>query len=363
MIKLSDVPKLRLISQHIGIRSFKTAQEIVERMGGMQAQDFEMAEWALGVRLQDSTEKLIKSAIDNGEIIRIHLMRPTWHFVSSSDIYWMLELTAPQIKSALRYRNKELELNEKILGKCNKIIETALLSGGNLTREELVGVLNKNKIKTENNRASHIFLNAELDGLMCSGRIKNGKQTYALLNKRVPEVKTLKRDDAIGKLAVKYFLSRGPASLEDFVWWSGLPVKDARKGLEMVKHRLAALEINSKKYWLPDSFEEPASHKNHVYILPAFDEFILSYKDRGAIIDMNNRKNAVSNNGVFRPVILVNGKISGVWKRKKKNGEIIIETELFDKGKKLPETSIKKLFGYYGRFIGKNIKVVDKNCA
>ena len=362
-MKFSDVPKLRLIGQHIAKRQFRTVKEIVGWMGGMQAQDFEMAEWAVGVRLPGSTAKLIESAIDKAEIIRTHLMRPTWHFVSSDDIYWMLELTAPQIKSSLKSRAKVLELNEKNLGRYNKIIEDALSAGKNLTREELVGELKKNKIKTENNRASHIFLNAELDGIMCSGEIKNNKQTYALLRERVPVLKTLKRDEAAGKLALRYFLSRGPATLKDFVWWSGLPVRDARNGLESVKQDLTALEFNSDTYWMSGSIAESVRGGNKVYILPAFDEFIISYKDRSAMIDLNNHGKSVSSNGIFRPVILIEGKVSGIWKRIKKNGAVSIETELFNGGKKIRESSINKLFGIYGKFLGRKLTVENKSCA
>ncbi len=360
-MKISDVPKMRLMGQHIAGRKFSTVKEVVSWMAGMQAQDFEMAEWAVGVRLPGSTEKMIESAVDRGEIIRTHLMRPTWHFVSSDDVHWMLELTAPQIKSSLKSRESGLGLNEKNLSRYYKIIEDALSGGNNLTREELVGVLKKNKIKTEDNRASHIFLNAELNGIMCSGKVINKKQTYALLRERVPVVNILKREEAAGRLVLKYFLSRGPATLEDFVWWSGLPVKDARNGLECVKHLLTAREIDSKTYWMSDEIAGSSPGKNAIQILPAFDEFLISYKDRSATVDVNNNGKTVSNNGIFRPFILNGGKVTGIWKRIKKKDEIIIETEFFKGGKKIREGSIKKLFGEYGKFLGKKIKELNKN--
>ena len=206
-MKLSDVANIRLTNQHVAATKFKKAKDIVHWMGAMQAQDYAMAKWAVGVRLPDSTDTVIESAIDKGEIIRTHVLRPTWHFVSSGDIYWMLALTAPHIKASLKSRHKELELTETIISKSHTIIEKALAGGKHATREELITKFEKADIATDNNRASHIFLRAELDGIICSGATKNKKQTYALLEERVPKTKSLNRDEALTALAEKYFSS------------------------------------------------------------------------------------------------------------------------------------------------------------
>ncbi len=160
-MNLTDIAKIRLISQQIAETKFKTVKDIVDWMGAMQAQDYAVAKWAIGVRLPNSTDQVIETAINNGEIIRTHLLRPTWHFVSADAIYWMLELTAPQIKASLKSRHKELELSETIFAKSNTIIEKALRGGKHLTREELMAELGKGKIATDDNRASHLLLRAE----------------------------------------------------------------------------------------------------------------------------------------------------------------------------------------------------------
>ena len=123
------ISKTRLISQKIASSEFKTPSEIVSWMGAMQAQDYPMAKGAIGVRLTDPTEKIIESSIDKGEILRIHVLRPTWHFVSADDIYWMLQLSAPKIKSSLRSRHNQLELTESVISKTRSIIEKTLSNG------------------------------------------------------------------------------------------------------------------------------------------------------------------------------------------------------------------------------------------
>ena len=153
----------RLASQQIAATNFKTPKDIVSWMGAMQAQDYYMAKWAIGIRLPGSTDEQIQTSLDKGEIIRTHLLRPTWHFVSPQDIYWMLELTAPQIKASAKSREKQLGLTEKIFTKSNNLIQKALSDGQHLTREDIMGELAKAKIATDNNRSSHLLMRAELE--------------------------------------------------------------------------------------------------------------------------------------------------------------------------------------------------------
>ena len=350
-MNLTDIAKMRLMSQQIAETKFKTAKDIVNWMGAMQAQDYIMAKWAVGVRLPNSTDQVIESAINNGEIIRTHLLRPTWHFVSADDIYWMLELTAPQIKASLKSRHKELGLSETIFAKSNTIIEKALRGGKHLIREELVNELRKAKIATNDNRASHLMLRAELDRIVCSGATKGGKQTYALLEERVPKIKSLAKEEALAKLARKYFASHGPATLQDFVWWSGLSVRDAKHALDMVKSDLSSEIIDSQTYWFTSFFSIPKTDKKAVYLLPSFDEFIISYKDRSALLPFENQNKTVSNNGIFRPLIVVNGQVMGIWKRTIKKDKAIVEAKLFKQPNKTTKGLIIKASIEYGHFL------------
>jgi hypothetical protein len=357
-MNLNDIALLRLINQQIAAPEFKTAKEVVGCLGAVQAQDFNMSEWAVGVRLPGSTDKIIESAINSGEIIRTHVLRPTWHLVSSADIHWMLELSAPQIKSAMRARDRELGLTETVVTRSNSIIEKALREGINLTREELVKLLMKAGFVNENNRMSHLLMRAEIEGIIGSGSTKAGKQTYALLTERVPKINTLKRDEAAAELAQRYFTSHGPATLPDFAWWSGLPVKECRQAIEEIKSSFVSETIADETYWLAPKITVPKLEKDHVALLPAFDELIISYKNRTASLQFENHIKAVSNNGVFRPGIVQNGQVIGIWKRTIKNDKVFLETEFFNS----PDASIKDKitasFASYAHFIGKKPEII-----
>ena len=357
-INFSDITSIRLLNQQIALSGFKTAKELVGWMGAMQAQDYNQAKWAIGSRLPHITEEQIESAFNQGEIIRTHLMRPTWHFVSADDIYWLLELTAKQIKSTTKSRHRDLGLTENDLKKSKEVFIKSLEGNRSLTREELGDQLNRAGINTFEQRLPHILMEAEIDGIICSGGIQGKKQTYAMLAERVPAKKTFSKDEALAILAKKYFTSHGPASLSDFIWWSGLPVSDARKALDMNKSNLISATLENETYWYAEPVSVTSPLSDSVYLLPAFDEYLISYKNRSAAITADHHKKAISNNGIFWPVIVVNGQISGVWKRTLKKDKVLIELDHFRPHNKKEMQLITHAADKYGYFSGMKAEVI-----
>lgn len=356
-----DIANRRLMSHQLIETNFSRAKEIVQWMGAIQAQDFNMAKWAIGLRLKNVTEPNIDTAIDSGEIIRTHVLRPTWHFVSADDIHWMLELTAPRILSSMKGRNKRLELSNSVFKKANKIIEKALIGNKSLSRKELINELSKAKIETHNNRASHILLNAELERIICNGKMKEKQTTYALFHEKIENPMPIKKEEALQKLASKYIQSHCPATLQDFTWWSGLSVTDAKQALESIRNNFITEKINGQEYWFHDNFSVSKKIKESVFLLPAFDEFLISYKDRSAVIISEHQSNAFSNNGIFYPTILLNGKVEGLWKREIKKDKIIIETDFFDKKDKVNEKLLKEAVEKIANFLNKKTEGYKKS--
>jgi len=353
----AEITTHRIFNQQIEGSKFHTPKELVGWMGAMQAQDFPMAKWAIGLRVPGSTERIVEAAYNCGDIIRTHLMRPTWHIVSADDIHWMLELSAPQIKPLLRSRDKQLELDESTYAKSNSLLEKILANGQSMNREALILEFNQIHIRTDENRLSHIMFRAELDGIVCSGPLKGNKPTYALLADRVPGRNVFTRDEALAALADRYFKSHGPATLRDFVWWSGLPVRDARKALEMIRTGLISETIGPDTYWLPRSFSASCPGRSSIHLLPSFDEFLIGYTNRRAAISTVDHQKAISINGIFRPVMLVNGQVAGLWKRNFLKNTVKIETQHFqilDNGTKM---GIEKAATRYGLFLDKKAEL------
>lgn len=345
------ISHLRLSAQQVENPRARTPQELVAHMGALQAQDFAMSKWAIGCRIPGSTEADVEAALNKGEILRTHVLRPTWHLVAAADIRWMLELTAPHIKASMKSRNKALGISPEIFKKSRTCLEKALADGAHLSREELVREFQSHHLATDDNRASHLLAEAELDGVLCSGTVKGNAQTYALLPLRVPNSKTLLRDEALAELANRYFMSHGPATLADFAWWSGLPVKDARQALEAVKSRLVHETVDEKTFWWNPDLSAPK--KSGVHLLPAFDEFIISYKDRGAALTAEHHSRAVSANGIFRPVWVADGQVRGLWKRTFKKNKVELTLEPF--GAAVSDKTLAKAAARLGLFLGKEI--------
>ena len=241
MMTTPDIPRLRLFHSGLTGPSFTSPAEAVTHSGAVQAQDFFAATWSLGLRIKNSTRDTIETAYNDGEILRIHVMRPTWHFVMPEDIRWMLELTAPRVKKVLSHYDRKLGLDDALYARSNAAIVTALEGHSYLTRQELKEVLADTGIVTDVQKLGHVISRAELDGLICSGP-KRGKQfTYALLDERVPEFRNLNREESLSELARRYFASHGPAQVQDFSWWSGLADKDAKAALDLVKAGIRAV--------------------------------------------------------------------------------------------------------------------------
>jgi hypothetical protein len=277
---LSDIARLRLRHQSLDKPRFNEPRAVVSWLGAVQAQDYPAAKFALGLRQARPIHH--ETALNEGSILRTHVLRPTWHFVAPEDIRWMLELTAPRVKSILAHYDRKLEIGAKLLARAHGVIARALQDGAYLTREELAQRLERNRIEARGQRLARFVMHAELDGLICSGPRRGEKFTYALLEERVPSAPSIAREDARAKLAMRYFASHGPAQLKDFAWWSGLAMKDVAQGLESVKADLSEETLDGKSYWfVPARVPKPKSPSAH--LLSIYDEFSIAYKDRSAL--------------------------------------------------------------------------------
>jgi hypothetical protein len=346
----------RLANQQLAQQRFQHPRDVVAWLGAVQAQDYLAAKWAVGQRLPDSTDSEIEQALAKGDILRTHVMRPTWHFVSPADIRWMLALAALRVNALSAYYYRQSNLDAAFFVRSHKVVAKALQGGHEFTRTEIASVLKRAGLVV-NERMGHIMLRAELDGVVCSGARRGKQFTYALLDERAPRSRTLSRNEALAELSTRYFTSHGPATLQDFVWWSGLTVKDARTGLEMVKSKLLSEVSGGQSYWMPDSIP-PARNVGRAYLLPNFDEYIVGYADRRAICDEVYAKTADSRGNVlFNHTIILDGKIAGTWKRSLAKERVIIEARPFTSISTTQARKIAAAAERYGSFLGLKAQV------
>ncbi|MGB8194607.1 MAG: winged helix DNA-binding domain-containing protein [Chitinophagaceae bacterium] len=346
-----DIILTRLSNQQITSTSFTKPTEIVSWFGAMQAQEYAMVKWAIGLRLPGCSNDTIEESFNKGEILRTHVLRPTWHFVSPADIRWMLALSAPRVQAFNAYYYRQHELDDQLFKRCHKILVKALQGGKHLTRTALQQELARAKIIADGPRLGSIMMHAELEAIICSGP-RTGKQfTYALLEERAPGAPMLKRDEALATLIKKYFASRGPAMLQDFVWWSGLTMKDAKEGVDMLGNQLIHETINGQAYLLVSTAGQQSMNKSTAsFLMPDYDEYGIAYKDRSAIIG-NYDATSRYENPVYNRMIVLDGRIVGSWRPTITKNAVQVETSFFSPISKTKQQSLQRAIKKYEAFV------------
>lgn len=319
---------------------------MVEWFGAVQGQEYAPTKWGLGLRLPHLTDSDIENELNAGKILRTHLLRPTWHFVSASDIRWLLRLTAPRVQKVNAFMYRQLELDDKVFSRCNDIIIETLQGGKQLTREDINKELAKNNIIANGHRLSYIMMNAELEGIICSGARQGNQFTYALLDERAGRGRSPEKDEALTELTIRYFRSRSPATVKDFATWSGLTITDCKRGIEMTKPLLQKVIIDQQEYYFGTDASLQSKQYDKIHLLPVYDEFIMGYKDRSAMMTL---KGAYP----FRydSMIISGGQVIGTWKRTLLKNAINIELDLFKPLKKAQSRAYDEVVNRFGEFM------------
>src|SRR6266498_310322 len=346
------ITSYRLHNQRLSETEFTNPVDVVSWFGAVQSQDFAGAKWAIGLRTKGLSETDVEQAFANGSILRTHVMRPTWHFVTSADIRWMLALTAPRVRALLAYNDRQWKLDRATINRSNDIFARTLQSGKQMTRNELETILQKNKVNTDDLRLTQLMIHAELDGVICSGA-RQGKQfTYALLEERAPQAKMLEHDEGAVELARRYFQSHGPATLKDFIWWSGLSSVDAKRGLEGMKSQWDHEDFDGESYWFVPTIIKPIKGSPKAYLLPNYDQYTVGYTDRSAIFDTANTDKLDARGSVLaQHVILSAGQIIASWKRTLQKKSVAIESKLFITLKQAERKAIIQAAERYANFL------------
>jgi hypothetical protein len=356
----SDIAKRRLSNQGLSKILFQDATDVVAQLGAVQAQDYAGGKWALGQRLKNTTDAALDIAFNEGKILRIHVLRPTWHFLAPEDIRWILMLSAPRVHVGNAFMYRQLELDRAIIKKSYAILEKALQGNQFLTRKELGTVLGKAGIITEGLRLAYIMMSAELDGVICSGPRKGKQFTYALLEERVPQVMERNREETLAELVRRYFATRGPATLQDFTWWSGLTMADAKSGLEMVKSQFVNETINGQTYWFADFTPPPKAKSPKAHLLPNYDEYFIGFKDRSAIGEVIKLSKIDANDPAFiANVIIVDGQLVGGWKRTLNRDSVHVKLNLIAKLTEAEGRAVTEAVDRYGKFLGLPVQLIS----
>lgn len=355
----NELRSLRFFNQQFLTSQFSTPEALVQWFGAVQAQDYYGALWGLGLRLKHMTQTTIEKALEERKIVRSWPMRGTLHFTPAEDLKWMLQLLAPRITTQNVFRYRQLGLDEEVFAKAKKILAKTLQGNKQLSRPEIYKVFNEHGITTDDQRGIHILGRLAREYVICFGFRHGKQQTFALFDEWIPVSNKFTKEEALAELAKRYFRSHGPATLRDFIWWSGLTVTDARVGLESIKNQFENAEYNNNIYWFirPHTLPQISSE---ILLLPSYDEYTVAYKDRSAVLDPLHAKNNDTGNGIFHPPIVIEGQVVGLWKRVLTTKGVKVKKVAFRKFTKDEEESFTKITKQYANFIDKPLLVQSK---
>lgn len=351
----------RLASHGFEPPRFTTPLEVVTAFGAMQAQDYGQALWAIGSRIPGSTRQDIEDAINRFEIIRTWSMRGTIHFVPAVDARWMVDLLTPRITAKLKSRRTELNVTQKNINHCTEILRKALNGKTLLSRPRIFEIFEAAGEPTANQRGYHILLELAQHGLIFIGPNEGKQPTFGLLDEFVAS-RTLSHDESLRTIATRFFTSHAPARLEDFAYWSGLTIADARKAIEFANAQLKAIEIEGATYYVGAAFHLPAAPiRGSAHLMAGFDEYFLPYRNRHTLIDIGHANHVVpGGNGVFKPTLVIDGTVCGVWLRQVKTKSARVSIYLFP-GMSFDISLLNHALTGYEHFVGVPIDLTIDN--
>ncbi|PKA16735.1 winged helix DNA-binding domain-containing protein [Leptospira haakeii] len=336
---------------------YSSPEKLVQDLVAIQGQDYAASKWAIGLRAPGLNEEDIESAFLDKKIIRSWPLRGTLHVVSAKDIYWLLDLLGPPTISKYAAHYKKIELDPKVLKKCYSILSKNLANQNFLTRKEISSILEKSGIITNTTRLSHILQRAGLEGLICFGPRRDKDFTYTLIEEWIPKIKKVikPKEEALYHLTKQYFDTRAPATLADFVWWSGLNVKDAKAGVESFGSKLTSFQKDDQIYYIPKKMNIVEKDSDTLFLLPAFDEFLLAFTDRKDCMDPPPKRLLTPADDLFRPTLVINGWVSGIWQREFKKEDVVLKVNPYKPLNANLKKKLKKAAEEYATFLGKNL--------
>jgi Winged helix DNA-binding domain len=358
-LTLPDLRRRRIHNQLLSRPSSSQPVDVVSWMGAVQAQDYLGALWAVGQRAR-AGDREVERALAERTIVRTWPMRGTLHFVPAADVRWMLQLLTPRVLKRMTPAHEREGLDERVFARCRRILVRALEGGRGLTRPQIYQHFGRDGIRAAGQRGLHILWRLAAEGLICFGARAGKQQTFVLLDEWLPATPTPTRDEALALLAWRYFRSHGPATLKDFVWWSGLTVAEAQAALHLVEDSLDHEALDGETHWFTGTLPVAARKGPVAHLLPPFDEYLVGYKERGAAVDS---RFAARLGALLSPSIELDGAIVGTWRRRITRKGVEFGTTFFHRLKVGQRDAVERAAAEYRSFLaaGNQQEVVGRS--
>lgn len=345
----------RLASQRLVGPPLPSPEAVVDWLGAVQAQDVAGAAWGVALRAPGAD---LGAALDAGTVLRVHVLRPTWHLVRPADLRWMQALTAPRVRAQLATYDRRLGIDQDLVSHSHRLLASALADGRHRTRAELGDALAAGGIEVRGQALAHLMMHAELDAVVCSGRRQGPRQTYALAEERVQAGPVLDHDEAVARLARLYLRGHGPATPHDFAWWSGLTVHDARRGYAALGAEVEWTAWDGVAYGRLGPARPAGLPAPCVHLLPNYDEHVVAYRNHGPSLDPG-APHALAGwgNGSTPHQIVRDGLVVGGWRRRIHSDRVEVQATLHVRLSPDELSALAAEAERYGRFLGQPVEL------
>lgn len=326
-----DLALLRLAAHRLVGGPHRTPTDAVRWSTATQAQDLPGAMVSVALRTGSRRLDDVDAALDAGEVVRSWPMRGTLHLVPAEDLGWMLTLGPPRVANAAARRRADLGLDDDTVATARRVAVTALEGGGRLARDALMKLWQDAGVDPAAQRGFHLVGALAAEGLICLGPRDGRAQAVVLLDEWVPHPRRLGRDEALAEWALRYYRSHGPATVRDFAWWTGLTLTDARCATAEVADHLERVEVEGVEHLMdtetPALLDAARGEAKRVMLLPGFDEMVLGYADRTAVVPAEHSDKVVpGGNGMFLGTVVSRGTAVGTWRRPTRPGALPVTT-------------------------------------
>lgn len=349
-----DVVRRRLVETRLTGEPLRTTREVVRWLGAVQGQELAEARWSLAMRMRPgTTEGEVAAALDRGEVLRTHVLRPTWHLVAPEDLRWLLRLTARRVQraNAHPYERDGLDAGQLVRGEA--VVARELADGEPRTRHELQAALERERLDTRRgSRLSYLLMHAELEEIAVSGPARGKQQTYVAFDDRVPPLREpFDRDRALRDLAHRYVRGRGPATVEDLARFGGLTLTDARAAFALADDLLEP--FGDTDLVVACDTVAPRARRPRGFLAPMYDELHTTLR-APALAWASPRP---SGEGSFQRPIVLRGRTVGTWRRTLSPQRVTVEATLFATLARDDERALDAAVERFGAFLGRTARL------
>lgn len=327
----TDVLLARLATQRLSGPPAANPTQAVSELLCVQSQDAPIARAMIAQRCEPGTEAGVLAAIAAGEIVRTHVLRPTWHYVAAADLRWLLQLTSPKVESGMGSRHRQLGLVEPRVTAALEVLATRLAGRQFANRTVLGATLADAELLAPEDplfgqQVGHVLLLAELRGLICSAPLDLAEHRYALVEEVVPAAPQRSREDAVTELVSRFVAGHGPVALSDLMRWAKVTLGEARAAVAGLGDSVERVMVDGEELWHSPAAVLPTIRPRDAWLVSTFDEVLLSYRKvpwpRSAGHPLGDDPTWFSESG--GGVVILGLEDVGAWKRVRDRGEVRI---------------------------------------